>query len=96
MVSGLVNRTPLTRFLCLQLVYANDDFFSVQHALKVDMASAVIRSATVLLESSVMLCQAHVYVPMDGPAGVVTDVSKYHLDERRLALHIQGFQRNGD
>ena len=60
------------------------------------MASAVTRFATVLLESSVMLCQVHAYVPMDGPAGVVTDVSKFHLDEWRLALHIQGFQMNGD
>ena len=60
------------------------------------MASVVTRSATVLLESSVILCRAHAYVPMDGPAGVVTDVSKYHLDERRLAFHIQRFQMNGD
>lgn len=37
------------------------------------MASAVTRSAIAQLESSVMLCQAHAYALMDGPAGVVTD-----------------------
>lgn len=71
-------------------------FFSDQRALRVDMASAVTRSAIAQLESSVMLCQAHAFAPMDGPAGVVTDVSKNHLDERRLAFHVQGFKMNGD
>ena len=37
------------------------------------------------LESSVTLCQVHVYAPMEGPAGAVTDVSKYHLVELRPA-----------
>ena len=53
------------------------------------MALAVTRYAIAQVESSVMLCQAHAYAPMDGPAGVVTDVSKYHLDERIKALHIR-------
>lgn len=76
-------------FFCLQAVCANNGFFSAQRALKVDMVLAVIRSAIAQLESSVMLCQAHAYAPMDEPAVVVIDVSKYHLNKRRLALHIQ-------
>lgn len=40
------------------------------------------------------LCQADAYVLMEGPAGDVTDVSKYHMVELILAFHIKKKARN--
>ena len=74
--------------------YANNNFISAQRALKADTASTVIRSATAQLESSVTLCQADAYVPMEGPGGVVTDVSKYHMVELSLAFHVKKKAKN--
>lgn len=84
----------LTLLLSSDFRYANNNFISAQRALKADTASTVIRSATAQLESSVTLCQADAYVPMEGPGGVVTDVSKYHMVELSLAFHVKKKAKN--